>query len=156
MKKFFLLVMIFTLFISTFSLSVGSSEASAASMKPVPGSSGWKYRVEGPHIDGVNNDWHVHVEKGKVKGAERVTGGKSHKKTLNSSNVPKAVQKNVKSTADFKKALEKQKKLDKERKKVSKMSWNQILIKPAVVVTMAGLIGITLAKLLKFPKLIFA
>ncbi|PKG29554.1 hypothetical protein CWS20_06665 [Cytobacillus horneckiae] len=136
-------------------LSIGPTNASAATMKDVPGSAGWKYRVEGPHVDGVNNDWHVHVEKGKVKGAERVTGGKSHKKTLDSAGVPKSVQKNVKKTADFKKGLEKQEKLDKERKKVNKLSWNQIIAKPSVLITMAALVGLTVAKLLTFPKLIF-
>lgn len=67
--------MVFTLLISSLSLNFGS-EALAANMKPVPGSPGWK-----SHVDGVNNDWHVHVEKGKFKEAERVTGGTSHKKT---------------------------------------------------------------------------
>ncbi|OJT53933.1 MULTISPECIES: hypothetical protein [Bacillus subtilis group] len=156
MKKNFILTMVFTLFFSTMVLSIGTIEASAATMKPVPGSPGWKYRVDGPHVDGVNNDWHVHVEKGKIKGAERVTGGKSHNKTLDSAGVPKTVQKNVKKTSDFKKALEKQKKLDAERKKVSKYSWSQILWNPVVyLATIASLIGVTVGKLIMNPRLIF-
>lgn len=58
--------MVFTLLISSLSINFGSSEASAATMKPVLGFPGWKYRVEGPQVDGVKNDWHVHFEKGKI------------------------------------------------------------------------------------------
>ncbi|KAF1679225.1 hypothetical protein [Bacillus sp. SKDU12] len=155
MKKSFILTMISTLFLTTMFLCLGTSEASAATMKQVPGSAGWKYRVDGPHVDGVNNDWHVHVEKGKVKGAERVTGGKSHNKTLDSAGVPKTVQKNVKKTSDFKKALEKQKKLDKERKEVSEFSWTDILWHPSYLVTLAALVGVTIGQLLKSPSLVF-
>ncbi|MFS2174215.1 hypothetical protein [Priestia megaterium] len=155
MKKNFILSMVFALLFSTLALSIGDSSASAATMKPVPGSAGWKYRVEGPHVEGTDNDWHVHVEKGKIKGAERVNGGKSHKKTLDSAGVPKSVQKNVKKTADFKKGLEKQKKLDKERQKVSKYSLPQLVKNPSLVVTMAAVIGITVSNLLRHPSLIF-
>jgi len=155
MKKNFILSMVFALLFSTIALSMGNANASAATMKSVPGSAGWKYRVEGPHVDGVNNDWHVHVEKGKIKGAERVNGGVSHKKTLDSAGVPKSVQKNVKKTADFKKGLEKQKKLDKERKEVSKFSLAQLVKNPSLVVTMAAIIGITVSNLLRHPSLIF-
>ncbi|MCM3125826.1 MULTISPECIES: hypothetical protein [unclassified Mesobacillus] len=156
MKKNFVLLMVLVLFFSTMVLSVGPIDASAATMKDVPGSAGWKYRVEKPHIDGVNNDWHVHVEKGKIKGAERVTGGKSHNKTLDSSGVPKTVQNNVKKTEDFKKGVEKQKKLDAERKKVSKMSWKDIILSPVTfLTTIAVLVGVTVATLLSQPKLIF-
>ena len=155
MKKNFILSMVFALLFSTVALSMGNANASAATMKDVPGSAGWKYRVEGPHVDGTDNDWHVHVEKGKIKGAERVNGGKSHGKTLTSAGVPKTVQKNVKKTADFKKGLEKQKKLDKERQNVSKFSLSQLVAKPSLVVTMAAIIGITVSNLLRHPSLIF-
>ncbi len=155
MKKNFILTMIFTLLFSTMLLSIGTGEAEAATMKQVPGSPGWKYRVDKPHVDGVNNDWHVHVEKGKIKGAERVTGGKSHGKTLSSAGVPKSVQKNVKKTSDFKKALDKQKKLEKERQKISKYSWFDIVMNPWYLVTIASLVGVGIAQLMNLPKLVF-
>ncbi|MFH7407568.1 hypothetical protein, partial [Pseudomonas syringae group genomosp. 7] len=86
---------------------------------------------------------HVHVEKGKIRGAERVNGGKSHKKTLDSAGVPKSVQKNVKKTADFKRGLEKQKELDKERQKMSKYSLSELVAKPSLIVTTVAITGIT-------------
>ncbi|MEB7773559.1 hypothetical protein [Kurthia gibsonii] len=154
MKKFLNVLLGVVLISSTFLLSFGS-EASAAAMKDIPGSPGWKYRVDKPHVDGVNNDWHVHVQKGKINGAERVTGGKSHGKTLTSAGVPKSVQKNVKKTKDFQKGVDKQEKLDKERKKASQLTWNQILLKPSAIIAIAAAVGLTVGKLLLHPKLIF-
>ncbi|CAA3719147.1 hypothetical protein NST92_19370 [Bacillus sp. FSL R5-0586] len=155
MKKNLILTMIFTLLFSTMLLSIGSSTAEAAEMKPVPGSPGWKYRVEGPHVKGTDNDWHVHVEKGRIKGAERLTGGKSHGKTLDSAGVPKKVQKNVKKTKDWKRGLEKQKKLNAERKKLSEHSWYDILLNPWYLVTLAALTGVGISALLNAPRLVF-
>lgn len=156
MKKTLILTMMFALLFSIMSLSIGTNSASAATMKDVPGSAGWKYRVEGPHVDGVNNDWHVHVEKGKIKGAERIGGGKSHNKTLESAGVPKTVQNNVKKTSDYKKGQEKQKKLEAEREKVSNMSLTKLMLNPSLLIVMAGVIGISVFKLLKNPRLIFS
>ncbi|MCM3046919.1 hypothetical protein [Bacillus altitudinis] len=155
MKKSFILVMVCTLFLSTMFLCFGTSEASAVIMKKVPGSPGWMYRVDNPHVDGVETDWHVHVNKGKVNGVETVTGKKSHGKTLTSAGVPKSVQKNVKKTKDFKRAVEKQKKLEAERKKVSKYSLLDIIGNPSLIVALAGLIGVSVWKVIKNPSLIF-
>lgn len=156
LKRNFVLLLVFVLSLSTFILSVGDNKVSAATMKDVPGSAGWKYRVDKPHVDGVNNDWHVHVEKGKVQGAERIPEGKSHGKTLTSEGVPKTVQKNVKATSDYKKAVEKQKQIDKERAELNKISWTTILLSPVVyLTTIATIIGVTISTLVKHPSLVF-
>lgn len=60
LKKMLGLLMIFCLTVSTL-LTVGSTEASAASLKDL--GSGWKYRVDPPLSDrGAENDYHVHVK----------------------------------------------------------------------------------------------
>lgn len=46
-------------------------------------------------------------------------------------------------------------KSDKERDKASKLSWNQILMKPTVVISITAIIGISVEKLLLNPRLIF-
>ncbi|MEK9200330.1 MULTISPECIES: hypothetical protein [Bacillales] len=158
LKKIFVGIMIFCLTITS-CLVIGGGEASASGqMKPLPGAPGWKYRVDGPHVDGVNNDWHVHVEKGSIKGAETVKGGESHNKTLSSAGVPKTVQKKVKETSEYKRALEKQKKLDKERDKASKFSWKTIIIKPYIyLAAVATAAGLTVWQIIKAgPRFIFA
>ncbi|RPJ93991.1 hypothetical protein CW357_17725 [Rummeliibacillus sp. TYF005] len=155
MKKYLIYLMLAVLGFTTLLFSA-PSDAFAAEMKPL-GSTGWKYRVDKPHVDGINNDWHVHVEKGKIKGAETVKGGKSHNKTLTSAGVPKSIQKKVKETSDFKKGKEKQAKLDKERKEASKFSWSDLILKPfELLVGVAVAAGLTVWQVIKAgPNFIF-
>lgn len=156
LKKIFVGVMILCLTITS-CLTIGGEEAAAAEMKDLPGAAGWKYRVEGPHVDGVNNDYHVHVEKGSIKGAERLTGGKSHGKTLDSAGVPNTVQKKLKATADWEKGLEKQEKLDKERAKASNFSWTDLILDPIITLSaVAVAAGVTVWQIIKAgPSFIF-
>lgn len=79
---------------------------------------------------------------------------KSHSKTLISAGVLKTVQKCLKNKW-FQKSFRKTVKSDKERDKASKLSWNQILMKPTVVISITAIIGISVGKLLLNPRLIF-
>ena len=57
------------------------------------------------------------MEKGKIKGAETVKGGESHKKTLTSAGVPKSIQKKLKKLLTLKKGKKNKQNLIKNVKK---------------------------------------
>lgn len=162
LKKIFVGLMIFCLTTLTF-MGGGNMKVQAAGVwKELD--SNWKYRVDKPLADGgAEQDWHVHV-KGKVgsktiESSETVNGDNSHGTNFNNDGVPKWVQKEVKQTSDFKKGLEKQKELEKEREKVksSNLSWSDILFNPLLIIGIATAAGYTVWQIVSggFKNLVF-
>jgi hypothetical protein len=91
---------------------------------------GWRFRVDGPHNDKANANWHVHAENKKLgkDGSEAVNGKKSHNDHLN--DVPNKVKKKIKNHPEYKKGQKKQKDLDKAVSKIKdkglKIDWRHI------------------------------
>lgn len=87
----------------------------------------WRFRVDPPHTDNANANWHVHVENTKtgVKGSEAVNGKASHGDHMNK--VDKKIKEKIKNHPEYKKGKKKQKDLDKAKSEIKsrnlKIDW---------------------------------
>lgn len=117
--------------IFTLSLSARSQTVSAATSGQWQDlGQNWRFRVDPPHTENSNANWHVHVENTRTgaKGSEAVNGEASHGDHMN--NVDKKVKEKVKNHPEYQKGKKKQQDLDKAKseikKKNLKIDWKHI------------------------------
>jgi len=125
-------------------LMITNSVFAASSGKWIDLGQGWKFRVDPPHTGSDTGKYHVHVNyKNKEVGSEGVDGSKSHNDNMK--NVPNSIKKQIKNHPEYKKAQQKQKKLEAAKKQIKakklKIDWAHI----ADVIIAIGIVVATTA-----------
>lgn len=127
-KKLFTVILMICCIVTVGTLTKSQTVSAAKSGEWQDLGKGWKFRVDPPHVDKSNANWHVHVTNGKKSGSEAVNGEKSHDDHMD--DIDKKVKEKIKNHPEYKKGQKKQKDLDKAtsqiKKKGLKIDWKHV------------------------------
>lgn len=147
MLKYLKILIVFALFISSSLLITPKNSAEAAGFGQwVNIDKSWKFRIDKPSQSGNADEmqYHIHVEGKGVKSAEGVNGDRSHKTTMKKDGVPKWVQKEIKSSSEYKKGKKAQDKIDAAKDKAQKINWLNPVQVSKVTITIVAVTGLAI------------